>query len=99
MKKYSQSEIKEKTATVRDGVRELIADMNIYSKWIIRIGSILVAAVYTAALLVRVAAGRYIDYYYAVNLCAELLYCGKECVGAVYVPALLLELFDMAGGK
>lgn len=96
MKKSERIAVLKKTA---GEVRDMLRQVNPYSRWIVRIGSLIVFTVYTAALLVRVCAGRYIDYYTAVNLCGELLACGKECVGAVYVPAMLLEIFDIAGGK
>lgn len=78
---------------------ELADKINPYSKWIIRLGSVLIFAVYLAAFVLALCAGWKTDYDTAMCLCEELLECGKECVGAVYIPAFLLEIFMLLGGK
>ena len=68
------------------------SQFNKMSRVIIKGGAALIALVYISALTAYLAAGRYMDYYTAIKLSEDLLVCGKECMGAVFVPALLLEI-------
>lgn len=78
---------------------EMAGNLNPVSRWTVRIGSVLIALVYLGALIAVIGAGRWMDYDAAMFLRDDFLYCGKECIGAVYIPALLVEMVDIATGK
>lgn len=84
---------------IRDGISELVEKMNPISRWTIRIGSIIIALVYICAIAVLLMSGKYIDSGVASNLCDNILYCAKECIGAVYIPAFIIEILDILDGK
>ena len=76
-----------------------LSQFNKMSRVAIKGGAAFVALIYIAALALRLAAGRYMDYYTAIKLCGDLLTCGKECLGAIFIPALILEILMLANGK
>lgn len=82
-----------------NGIGKLLDGLNPVTRWSIRIGSVIVFLVYLAALCMAILAGWKLNYEWAMHLCEELLYCGKECIGAVYIPAMLFEILDLATGK
>lgn len=82
-----------------NGIVEIADNMNPVSRWIIRIGSVIIILVYISAIIVLLLPSKYIDTDYASAVCTDILYCGKECIGAVYIPAFIIELLDIADGK
>lgn len=63
---------------------------------ILRYGLPLVCALYAGGFFCRFAAGHIGNADQVLRLCEELLVCGKEMLGAVVIPALLLQLFYIA---
>ena len=74
-------------------------NMNKLSKFSIKYGSILILAVYIAAFLVCISAGKQIGYYTAMRWLDDLLLLGKELLGAVFVTSLLIEIAEILTGK
>ena len=79
-------------------LRAALSDINHTSRRILKYGMPVVYAMYVLALLAY-AARSFGDYYALSILCSDALECGKECLGAVAVPALLLEILSIANGK
>lgn len=69
--------------------------LNPISRYLMRIGTVIVLLLYIKAGVTALGAGFVQDYYEGMFLCGELLYCAKECVGAIYIPALLFELMRL----
>ena len=79
-------------------MRAALSNLNRSSRNILKYGMPVVYAMYALALIAYLARGCG-DYYTFSILCSDALECGKECVGAVAVPALLLEILSIADGK
>lgn len=77
-------------------ISKLYFSMNKLSKYYIKFGSIIVFSLYLSALFCFIFAGKIGNYDYLMFTCNELLVCGKEMIGAVYVPALLVEIIVIA---
>lgn len=63
---------------------------------ILRYGMPLVVTLYAGAFFCRIAVGHLGDGDKVYHLCSELFVCGKEMLGAVVIPALLLQMFYIA---
>ena len=74
-------------------------NFNKMSRAILKFGIPLIVIEYLAALVFYIIAGRYISYYPSINYCRDFLECAKESIGAVFIGAIGLEMFDLATGK
>lgn len=63
---------------------------------ILRYGMPIVCTLYAGAFFCRAAAGTIGDGDKVLRLSCELFVCGKEMLGAVVIPALLLQIFYIA---
>lgn len=79
-----------------ENLKGIRRDMNKISKYYIKYGNIIVLTAYAAALFCTAFMGRIGDFDRLLYLRGELLILGKEMVGAVYVPAMLLEILNIA---
>lgn len=77
-------------------VHTVFKGMNKYSRLILKFGLPFIAAVYFSALYLFLFAGQAGDYYPMLRLGFELLECGKELLGAIVIPALILQIFYLA---
>lgn len=73
-----------------------VKNINKISRAYIKIGNVIVFTVFFLAAFCSMSMGRIGNYDYLFFLKAELLVLGKEMVGAIYVPALLVEIFSLA---
>ncbi|MEG1835956.1 MAG: hypothetical protein RRZ68_05670 [Oscillospiraceae bacterium] len=67
-------------------------NINNFSRLLMKYGGILVISLYAAAFTCFLVAGSISDYSHFMRLCFEFLECGKECMGAVFVPAFLIQI-------
>lgn len=70
--------------------------MNRYSKAFIKFGAPFVAAMYISAVFCFAAAGNFAPYYPMMTLCFDFLEAAKETAGAIFVPALILQILFLA---
>lgn len=73
-----------------------VKNLNRISRIYIKIGNVIVFTVFVLAAFCSFSMGRIGNYDYLLFLKAELLVLGKEMIGAIYVPALLVEIFSLA---
>lgn len=91
-KNKTERQSRETRQTRKKEILQMVRNINPISRYLMRIGTIIILLLYIKALAAAVSAGFLCDYYEGMFLCCELLFCAKECVGAVYIPALLFEL-------
>ena len=68
-------------------------NINKISKVYIKIGNVIVFTLLVLLLFCSFSMGRYDYFLYLKN---DLLFCFKEMLGAVYVPALFIEILSIA---
>ncbi len=79
-----------------ENLKSICRDMNKISKYYIKYGNIIVFTAYVLALFCTVSMGRMGDFDRLLYLRGELLMLGKEMAGAVYIPAIMLEILNIA---
>lgn len=77
-------------------VHTAFKSMNKYSKIILNFGIPFITAVYLSAAYLYVFAGVTGAYYAMIRLCFELLNCGKELLGAIVIPSIILQILYLA---
>lgn len=77
----------------------VLSNMNRISRGIIKYGTILIIGIFASAIVLYITAGTLTDYYASMQLHRDLILCGKECISGIYMPALTLEILDIATGK
>lgn len=80
-------------------IKKFYKNMNKISKIAIKYGTVLIFSLYALAAFCFLKKGLYFDYYVALQLTEELLYCASECIGAVYVTAIIMEIVYIASGE
>lgn len=80
-------------------IAKIFKNMNKISKKLMLYGMIPVGIIFLASLVLYITAGRQLEYYTAMQLFADLFTLGKEMLGVIMVPALLIEIVDTATGK
>ena len=75
---------------------QCVKNINKISKAYIKIGNVIVFTIIILVLFCSVSMGRFGNYDYFFYLKNDLLLCFKEMLGAVYVPALFLEILSIA---
>lgn len=71
-------------------------NINKISKAYIKIGNVIVFTLFILVFFCTVSMGRIGNYDYLLVMKNDLLLCLKEMLGAVYVPALLVEIAVLA---
>ncbi|HOA33507.1 MAG: hypothetical protein GXY95_03515 [Clostridiales bacterium] len=79
-------------------LKKIINSMNSFSKNVIKYGSIPVIAVYALAAIMYIFAGRVVDYFFAMQICRDLLTMGKDFFSVIFVSALFFEIIATATG-
>lgn len=77
-------------------VHTVFKSMNKYSKIILKFGMPLVFSVYICALFTFFTAGSIGAYDTMIRLTSELLLCGKELLGVIVIPSLILQILYLA---
>ncbi len=75
---------------------QCIKNINKISRIYIKIGNVIVFTLFILAVFCSLSMGRFGNYDYFLCLKGDLLFCFKEMLGAVYVPALFLEILCIA---
>lgn len=81
---------------VFENIRKIYSEMNKISFYYIKYGNILVFTVAVLVIFCLVSAGRFGNYDYLFYMKNELLICLRELMGAIYVPALFIEIIHLA---
>lgn len=76
--------------TVKD-VLKSIKNLNPYSKFIAKYGTVLIITLYTAAVVTYLIAGRGVDYYLMMKLSEELMECVNPCAAILGLGAILFQ--------
>ena len=79
-------------------IKKAVKSINPFSKYMMIYGGILVICLYIGALILFCFKGSIAGYYEDLDMCYQLLSCAKDCLGASFVPALLLEIIHIAEG-
>lgn len=75
---------------------QCVKNINKISKAYIKIGNVIVFTLLILVFFCTFSMGRIGNYDYLLVMKNELLLCLKEMLGAVYVPALLVEIVVLA---
>ena len=79
-------------------IKKVSLSFNKVSKQIIKYGLIPVMAIYVLAAVLYILAGRFVDYYFAMQLIRDLLKTGQDCFSVVFSSAFFIEIFVLATG-
>lgn len=76
-------------------IKKTAKGINRFSAYLMIYGGIIVITLWAAALFLYIYKGEIAGYYECAELSSQLFDCGKDCLGASFVPALMLENIKM----